>query len=202
MDTERKQHRARRISKIREAQDSNIHPKKDKSLAVLLLLLILSFFATTGAFFSGSIANWIRNSLGSTTEILRDETRLITLTESNHPIQLVYENDDVRVFIGYDQLLEISGEGENSEFIRQFDDPKNRLLGNNYEHLVAKALEAGKAAVIDRRYQEKIRKIYIRYYEYSCGTLCGEGTRRFYLPSKIIPSWRGNQFLEVMDWIS
>lgn len=134
--------------------------------------------------------------------VIRDETNFVTLTKSNNPVQLVYEDNDIKISIGYDQFLDFARAEQKTKVNGRFAESKDILLDEEDKYLIAEALELGKATVFDKRNQMQVKRIYIRYYEYWCGALCGSGTRSFYLPNKYITTMKGYMFLEVLDWVS
>lgn len=134
--------------------------------------------------------------------VIRDETRSILLTKSNHQRQLIYENEDIRITIGYDQFIDFASVSMQNEVNRKPVQQDGVLLDKKDEYIIAEALELGKASVFDKRRQVQVTRISVRYYEYICGALCGSRTRSFYLSSGNIFHRRGTPFFEVMDWIS
>jgi hypothetical protein len=66
-------------------------------------------------------------------------------------------------------------------------------------HIVA-ALEAGQAAVFDKRRGVSVTSIDMRTYGGVWCPVCGCGTRSFYLPGLPALDLRGVQFFEVIDW--
>jgi hypothetical protein len=141
--------------------------------------------------------------------VLRDEKITVVLTSPNHPSQLAYENEVVKVAVGCDQYLnyleillsdEFLTESRRIEYnkIKEVIERTNSCDAKDIfltEHSISNLLEQGMASVFDKRNQTYVTSVSIWYYESICGPTCGGGSRSFYLPD-------GTLFLEVIDWIS
>ena len=163
--------------------------RKLLSIAPILLLSIIIVALTPGG------------------RVLQDETVTIELVGSDHPDQLSYENEYVRIEVGCDQYLAHLGsveespreewEKEREELIASIKETgscsENNISLNEYS--VAAILELGTATIYDKRSQSKVTSISVHTYGLLCGPLCGRGGRFFYLPD-------GTLFLDIEDWIA
>ncbi len=142
--------------------------------------------------------------------VFRDESRTVTLTGSDDSRQIVYENDLVKIQIGYDQCLDYvdprlrqnraSDAGAAAHFVelKRWIDEEFARSPQTLKYLdapfAAAFLEMGIGQVYDKQNQHEVATITVRALDFVCGSLCGWGGREFYLPD-------GTQFLEDMDWI-
>ena len=141
---------------------------------------------------------------------LRDESRTVTLLGSDDPRQIVYEDDLVRIQIGYDQCLAYierrlrqdqesdAGAAVHLVELKKWVEAEfmysPQTLRYSRSRFAAAFLEMGIGRVYDKRNQLEVATITIRDLEYICGGTCGWGGRHFYLPD-------GTLFLEDMDWV-
>jgi hypothetical protein len=150
-------------------------------------------------------------------EVLQDETRTIPLIPVTDPYLLVYETDRVRVSIGYEWyrlwmeagIQDALDDGRSPESLRKRLAQVELALrsgevvtldGHDDRLLIATALEAGQAAVFDKRRQVDVTTIDMRTYGVMWSPWSGEGTRSFYLPGIPLFHLRGARFFEVIDW--
>jgi hypothetical protein len=134
--------------------------------------------------------------------VIEDETVTIELVGSDHPRQLQYENEHVRIEVGCDQYLNflqsrqelrlepIASEGES---ITDFNLDTGLCPALIPIRELPDLLETGTARIYGKQRNLEISTISVQKYGVICGPLCGWGWRSFYLPD-------GTLFLHV-EWI-
>lgn len=155
-------------------------------------------------------------------DVVYDETDTITMIPSDHPKQLVYEDDLVRISIGQDQAqayiekwLQREASGVHigdvkDRVIKLQEDMESTFINDDilelnfreHEYFISDSLVNGRALVIDKRDESQVAKIRVRYYGYTCGILCGQGTETFFFPDRTLFNSRGTEFFEVWLWVS
>jgi hypothetical protein len=141
-------------------------------------------------------------------QVLRDETITIKLVSSIGSQQLIFENDTVSIESNCEQYLVFLdmkvADPSISETTRlNYEETRKNIDETNChiefpslsEQIVADMLEQGVVCVYDKRSNTKIMTVTVRYYEFLCGPLCGQGSRSFYLPDDTL-------FLRIIDWMS
>ncbi len=185
-------------------------PTPRKMILTVILLAVLcaanSPFGNNSLFAAVMGVEPLDNSFHE--QVVRNETGKIDLTSSNSPKQFVYENDLVKIQIGYDQFLtyierslyKSQGDADAQRRLAELKrDAETRFSDRDYlltdnQHLIADMLELGMARVYDKRNQLDVMTIEMKAYGFICGPLCGSGNRYFYLLN-------GMKFLEVNDWV-
>ena len=171
--------------------------KTIKRIFVVLVIFSLSFLIT-----------FSENTV-SGAEILQNEAAVVQITASSDDEQLIYENELVRIEIGCDQYVTLLDHQivlfmPYEYIVGQFEETKSAILAENScigagivlnEYDAVNALEIGLGAVYDKQTDTWVDSIQIWYYAYSCGALCGQSSRSFYLPNKTM-------FIHVVDVVS
>lgn len=152
------------------------------------------------------MALWLRYAFGpmlAGVERWEDRTVAVRLTPSAHPNQMVYEDERVRISIGYDDFRdylleqidpnEPLGVQENrvrsltewqQQVIASFASGESYILGSHPgdEHLIVAMLEHGQVALSDKRHNRTIHTIYVHHWGYAAGEWNTGAGRAFLFP--------------------
>ena len=129
---------------------------------------------------------------------------IILFENDNFVIQSTIEvletnlNDWIKSYPNLDSdktLLNKIKELENKKGIKNVQEiAKNNGLTQRLLYRIADILKEGKCSIYNKKEKKIIEVIKIETYSYHCGSLCGEGGRRFFIDKQLL--------FYVVDWLS
>ena len=96
---------------------------------------------------------------------------------------------------GDEKLLELVDKAAiNAKVIDVAQIAENNSLVFRLKYRIADLMQQGQCMIYNKKKYGTVESIVVQSYSYSCGPLCGEGGRRFFIDGALL--------FEVIDWLS